>query len=188
MATTPSKLPIFRSRTLQNYMRNKEKSVLPRFVTPPVFVFSWIILILLIGAGIAVWSDQIPSFIAGSGIILAASSADSQGDGATAAILLPASTRVYIRPGLPVQLQIGQTGPQLHRTIDTVNQNLLSPGAVHQQYEFTVADPSLVITVKLGSTISEHLYSGSPVQAQIRIGSQNLLALFPIMNNLLKGQ
>ena len=188
MATTTSKLLIFRSKTLQNYMRNKENSVLPRFVTPPVFAFSWIILILLVGAGIAVWSGQIPSYIAGSGIILAASSTDNQGDGATAAILLPGSTSIYIRPGLPVQLQIGQTGPQVHRTIDIVNQNLLSPGAVHQQYGFTVTDPSLVVTVKLGSTIPEYLYSGSPVHAQIRIGSQNLLALFPVVNNLLKGQ
>src|ERR1019366_120303 len=149
----PSKLPIFRNKTLQNYMRNREKSVLPRIVAPPVFALCWIVLILLIAAGIAVWSGQVPSYIAGAGIVLDANSSASQGNGSTAAILLPASASSYIRPGLPIQLQIGQSGPQLHRTIDTVNLHLLSPGEIHQQYGFTVTDPSLVVTVGLGSAI-----------------------------------
>jgi hypothetical protein len=183
----PSKLPIFRSKTVQNYMRNREKSVLPRIVAPPVFVLSWIVLIVLIVAGIAVWSGQVPSYIAGAGIILDANSMASQDGGATAAILLPASASSYIRPGLPIQLQIGQSGPQLHRTIDAVNQNLLSPGEIRQRYGFTIADPSLVVIVGLGSAVSERLYSGSPIQAQIQIGSQSLLVLFPVVNSLLKG-
>jgi hypothetical protein len=182
-----SKLPIFRSKTVQNYMRNREKSVLPRIVAPPVFVLSWIVLMVLIVAGIAVWSGQVPSYIAGAGIILDANSMASQDGGATAAILLPASASSYIRPGLPIQLQIGQSGPQLHRTIDAINQNLLSPDEIRQRYGFTVEDPSLVVIVGLGSAISEHLYSGSPIQAQIQIGSQSLLVLFPVVNSLLKG-
>ena len=189
MATTDtSKPPIFRSKTLQKYMQNREKSVLPRIVTPPIFACSWIVLMLLIAAGIAAWLGQVPSYITGTGVILDTNSVANQGNGATAAILLPASDISYIRSGLPVQIQIGQAGPQLHRTIDSVSQNLLSPGTVHQQYGFEVADPSLVVTVGLGSTVSESLYSGSPVQAQVQIGSQRLLALFPVINSLLKGQ
>ncbi len=188
MATATPKIQIFRSKTLQKYMQNREKSVLPRVVAPPIFAFSWIVLTLLIAAGIATWLGEVPSYITASGIVLDTNSAASQGDGATAALLLPASDSSYIRPGLPVQLQIGQAGPQVHRTINSVSQNLLSPVEVHQQYGFEVADPSLVVTVGLGSTISEHLYSGSPIQAQVQIGSQSLLALFPGVNSLLKGQ
>ena len=185
--TTTPKLPIFRSKTLQKYMQNREKSVLPRIVAPPVFAFSWIVLTLLIAAGIAAWLGQVPSYITGSGIILNTSSIAKQGDGATAAILLPANAISYIRPGLPVQIQVGQAGPQLHRIIDRVSQNLLSPGAVRQKYGFEVTDPSLVATVELGPTVSRYLYIGSPIQAQIQIGSQSLLTLFPGVDGLLKG-
>ncbi len=188
MATATPKLPIFRSKTLQKYMQNREKSVLPRIVAPPVFAFCWIVLILLITAGIVTWAGQVPSYITGSGIILDAGGAVHQSNGATAAILLPASDIAYIRPGLPVQIQIGQAGPQLHRTIGSVKRNLLSPGVVRQQYGFEVADPSLVVTVQLGPTISGQLYSGSPIHAQIQIGFHSLLALFPVVNSLLKGQ
>ena len=188
MATATPKIQVFRSKTLQKYMQNREKSVLPRIVAPPIFAFSWIVLTLLIAAGIAVWLGEIPSYITGSGIILGTNSTAHQIDGANAALLLPASDSSYIRPGLPVQLQIGQAGPQLHRTINSVSQNLLSPAEVRQQYGFEVADPSLVVTVALGPTISEQLYSGSPIQAQVQIGSQSLLTLFPVVNSLLKGR
>jgi hypothetical protein len=188
MATATPKIQIFRSKTLQKYLQNREKSVLPRFVAPPIFAFSWIVLTLLIAAGIAVWLGEVPSYVTGSGIILGTNGGANQGDGATAALLLPASDNSYIRPGLPVQLQIGQSGPQLQRTINSVSQNLLSPAEVRQQYGFEVSDPSLVVMVGLGSTISKQLYSGSPIQAQVQIGSQSLLTLFPVVNNLLKGQ
>jgi hypothetical protein len=184
MATSTSKIQIFRSKTLQKYTQNREKSVLPRIVAPPIFAFSWIVLTLLIAAGIVTWLGEVPTYITGSGIILDT----NQGDGATAAFLLPVGDSSYIRPGLPVQLQIGQAGPLLHRAINSISQNPLSPAEVHQQYGFEVTDPSLVVTVGLGSTISEHLYSGSPIQAQVQIGSQSLLALFPVVNILLKGQ
>jgi len=185
--TAPPKLPIFRSKTLQNYMQNREKSVLPRIVAPPVFAFSWIVLMLLIAAGIAVWLGQVPSYVTGSGIILDTSGTARQGDGAIAAILLPANAISYIRPGLRVQIQVGQAGPQLQRSIGGVSQKLLSPGAVQQKYGLEVTDPSLVATVALGSTVSRQLYVGSPIRAQILIGSQSLLTLFPGTNGLVKG-
>jgi hypothetical protein len=189
MATvTPTKLPIFRSKTLEKYMQNREKNVLPRIIAPPVFVFNWIVLVLLIASSIAVWQGQIPVYITGSGVILDTSRIAHQGDRATAAILLPANAIAYIRPGLPVQVQVGQAGPLLHRTIDQVGQNLLSPDEVRKRYGFEVTDPSLIATVELGSAVSRHLYVGSPIRAQIQIGSQSLLTLFPGIHGLWKGQ
>jgi len=127
MASTTPKTQIFRSKTLQKYMQNREKGVLPHIVAPPIFVFSWIVLTLLIAGGIAVWLGEVPSYITGSGIVLGTNSTATQANGAIAALLLPASAGASIRPGLPVQLQIGQAGPQLHRTINSISKNLLSP-------------------------------------------------------------
>jgi hypothetical protein len=186
MATASPKHSIFRSKTVQKYIQNREKSVLPRIATPPVFVCLWITLVLLIVAGIVVWFGQVPEYITGSGVVLDSSASAQLSEEATAIILFPASEASLLRVGLPAQVQIGQTGPLVDQSVDVVNQHLLSPSEVHQQYGLQVADPSLVVTVQLGPTVSQSLYAGSLVQAQIQIGSQSLLSLFPIFNNLLK--
>lgn len=179
---------IFRDKAVQKYIRNREKSVLPRVVTPPVFIFCWLILTLLIAAGIAVWLGQVPLYITGVGIVLDQNLSTHQTGTTVAVIFLPASDASHLRTGLPIQLQIGQSGPVLHTAIDTVNQTLLSPEQVRQQYEFQVAGPSFVAVTSLGSTIPQHLYAGSLVQAQIQIGSESLLSLFPVLNGLLNIQ
>ncbi|MGZ3630490.1 MAG: hypothetical protein ACXVDN_22895 [Ktedonobacteraceae bacterium] len=186
MATGAPKGSIFRSKTVQKYTQNREKSVLPRVVTPPVFVLCWIILGLLTAAGITAWSGQVPLYVAGSGVILNQSTSTNQSNGATAAIVLPASDVSNVRVGLPIQVHIGQSGPSLNRAVDSIGQNLLSPSQIQQKYGLGVAEPSLVVTVGLGAAIPESLYAGSLVQAQVQIGSQSLLSLFPVFNNLLK--
>ncbi len=48
---------IFRSEARQRYVQNQEKMVLPRLVSPRVFVYLWILALLLTVAGsiIALW-------------------------------------------------------------------------------------------------------------------------------------
>lgn len=184
MPTPASKNSIFRSKSVQKYLQNREKSILPRIVAPPVFILCWIILTLLIAAGIVIWMGQVPLYVTGQGIILNQQASAHQGDEATAAVLLPASDISHLRIGLPVKLQIGQTGPLLNRTIDAIGQDLLSPSEIRQQYGFSVIEPSFLVTVGLGSTVPGGLYAGSLVQAQIQIGSQSLLSLFPVLNSL----
>jgi hypothetical protein len=48
---------IFRSEARQHYIQNQEKVVLPRLVSPQVFVYLWILALLLMVAGfiIALW-------------------------------------------------------------------------------------------------------------------------------------
>ncbi len=58
-----SKRTIFRSKALQHYAASRQKDVLPRLVSPPVFVFFWILLGLLLVAGITAWLAQVPTYI-----------------------------------------------------------------------------------------------------------------------------
>jgi hypothetical protein len=187
MATAAPKRSIFRGKALQKYVQNQEKTVLPRIVAPPVFLFCWILLIILIAAGLVAWWGQVPFYVTGPGVILDGSVLPGQGnDEAVAVVVLPASVSGNIRVGLSTQVHIGQAGPQLTCTVDAVNANILSPSQIHQQYGLTVTDPSEVISIKLGSGIPRHTYAGSPVQAQIHIGSQRLLSFFPLFHDLLK--
>ena len=100
-------------------------------------------------------------------------------------------TKFILRPqklifGQQLTIQVGQSGLQVNRTIDSISQDLLSPSDVHQNFGLEVSGPSLAVTVGLGPNIPARLYAGSLIQAQIQVGSQSVLALFPVVNSLLK--
>ena len=38
---------IFRARAMQHYLHRQERDILPRLVSPPLFLFLWIVLVLL---------------------------------------------------------------------------------------------------------------------------------------------
>ncbi len=178
---------IFRNQALQKYRGNREKSVLPRFVAPPVFLFFWILLLIFIGAGLLVWLGQIPAYVTGSGMVLDPDSSVTGGSSEAAAIIfVPYSSSMHLRPGLPVLLRIGTTGLQLTSTITAVEPQIFSPSEVRQRYSLGIADPSLAVVVALGSQISVSVYAGSPVNAQIEVGSRRFLSLFPGVDTLLK--
>lgn len=184
MTPTGPKRSIFRSKTIQAYIQNREKSVLPRLIAPPVFALCWAILILLIFAGIVIWNGKMPVYITGSGVISGSSVLPQQSDEATAIVLFPLSNVSRLQKGLPVQVQLGQSGLVLNGHVITVSQQPLSPDQIQQQYRFEVAGPSIVVTAGLGHAISASLYAGSHVQAQLQVGSQSLLSLFPVINSL----
>ena len=64
------KASIFRQKAIQKYRESREKTVLPRFIAPPVFFLFWILLMLFFGAGLLVWFGQVPAYVTGSGVVL----------------------------------------------------------------------------------------------------------------------
>jgi hypothetical protein len=186
MATATPKRSIFRNKALQKYVQGREKSVLPRFVAPPVFALFWIILAALTGAAGVAWLGQVPLYASGSGVILSKGIAMGRGDDeAIAVILLPATYSGQLRTGSSVQLQIGTAGPLLMRTVDTSDPTILSPSEVRRRYGLEVLEPSLAATVRLGPALPSRLYAGSTVHAQVQVGSRRLLSLFPLFSALL---
>lgn len=187
MPKNPSKHSIFRGKALQTYIQNQEKSVLPRVVAPPVFLLCWLLLMILLVSGFIAWLGRVPVYVAGSGMIPASPMLSAQGsDEAVAFIPLPMTETAYVHAGFPAHIQIGQSGPQLNCLVTDVSPAVLSPSEIQQQYGLIVTDPSKVIAIRLGSTISRRVYAGSLVHVQIQVGSQRLLALFPVFNSVLK--
>jgi hypothetical protein len=191
---TASKRTIFRDKALPHYEQSRNKTVLPRYVSPPVFVFLWVLLGLLAIAGVAAWLGQVPTYVAASGIILEPSSTTQQGSAeAVVVIFVPATPSLTLRPGLPVQLQIGSTGPQLATTIATVTPGVISPSEARAQYALggvaaaVITQPSVAVTARLGPGISAQVYAGSIVSAQVQVGTQSVLSLLPGLGSLFGG-
>jgi hypothetical protein len=190
MATT--KRTVFRARALRYYAQSWERVTLPRFVAPPVFIFLWILLGLLFAATLLAWLGQFPTYASGSGLVLDQGLTTSNGgDEAMAAIFLPASPSLTLRTGLPVQVQIGSTGPQLNTKIATVETSVMSPSAIRQRYHLTgalaavITQPSIILTVQLGSGVPVKMYAGSLVTAQVQVGTERVLSLLPGLSQMI---
>lgn len=185
-----SRRTMFRDKALQYYTQSREKDILPRFVTPPVFLFLWMLLVLLLAAAVLAWLGQVPTYVTGSGVVLSQVSKDG---GAVSVIFLPATPSLHVQPGLPVRLQVGATGPVLSTTVATVDDAVISPAQARQRYKLTgdlasvITQPSIVITAMLGASTPAKTYAGSTVSAQAQVGSRRVLSLLPGIGSLIGG-
>jgi len=183
--------PLFREHAWQHYLQKREKDILPHFVSPPIFVCAWILFCLIVVVGLIAATQRVPIEVDGSGIVLAQEYNDASGsDRGTALLFLPASEARQVHVGERSQLQIGLTGPSYTTTIAQVEPGLLSPNDIYKRYGLncsampTITEPSVVVHVKLAPSLSSHLYAGSPVRAQVQIGTQRILSL-PGLNDLI---
>jgi len=185
---TSKQRTIFRNKALQYYAQSREKNVLPRVVAPPVFLFMWILLGLLLIAMLLAWESQVPTYAAGSGVVL---NQGIKGDEAVAVVFLPATLSLRVRTGLPIQVQIGSTGPRLTSTIATIEPGVLSPSQARQRYALNgdlalvITQPSIAVTVELGPDVSTQMYAGSVVGAQVQVGTRRVLSLLPGIGQLM---
>ena len=190
-----NKRTIFRNKALHYYVQSREKDVLPRFVAPPVFIFLWVLLGLLLVATLLAWLGRVPTYVTGSGVILnSQGSAQQAGNGeATAIIFLPAtsSSSLKVRAGMAILLQVGTAGPALHGKIATVEPEVMSPSEARTKYSLNgslalaITQPSIAVSVKLGPGLPAQKYTGSIVGAQVQVGSRSVLSLLPIIGQLI---
>lgn len=62
---------LFRESALKHYMQKREKDVLPRLISTPMFVGLWVLLFVFIGVGALVSFGEVPVFANGPGVVLA---------------------------------------------------------------------------------------------------------------------
>lgn len=172
---------------MQHYLQSREKTILPLFVAPPVFAFYWLLLGIFLMSGFVAWFGQVPLYASGPGLISTQSPSTENQHSAqvSALIFLPVSSSSHPQSGWPALVQVSPTASPLNGTVDMIRPGVLSPSEVQKQYSFKVSTAVIVVSVKL-AVQNMSLDTGSPVSGQIQVGSQHLLALFPILNALLK--
>src|SRR5437588_8322611 len=117
---------IFRQSALTAYKRGREKDVVPRLISWPIIVCLWLLLGVLIAVGFLAWYVQVPTYVGGSGIILARGDMPEYG-GTVAVVFLSPVQSAHVRIGLPVDVQIGSAGVHVRGTIAKVEPGIMSP-------------------------------------------------------------
>lgn len=190
-----SKRSIFREKALQHYAASRQKEVLPRLISPPVFVFFWLLLALLLVASLAAWLAHVPTYVVAAGVVLDRGIVQGQqaNDETTAVVFVPASHASQVHVGQPILLQIGATGTPLTYKVERVVPGILSPNEARRRYGLdnttspTITGPSMVLMISLGPAFPAQQYAGSPVSAQLQIGSQRVLSLLPGLGQWIGG-
>ena len=176
---------LFRAQALEQYAKSREKDVLPRTVAPPVFLFLWMLLGLLVTATVLAWQTHVPTYALASGVLV-----QQPGGGTMAVVFVPASPPPAVQVGQPVTVRLAVTGRQLNATIATVEPGVMTPEAARTQYQLTgnlmlvITQPSVVVTVNLGSAVLAALFAGSSLSAQVQVNSRSVISLLP---DLLQG-
>lgn len=181
--TTPRR-SIFRDSAMKHYIQRQEKDVLPRLVSPAVFTYFWILLGLLLIAGCVAWWGKVPTYVAGSGVLLAqegpSSSKQPQG---LVLIFLPANHPLQLEIGLPVQLRIDATGLHFSGQIEKIEPGIVSPLEARKHYALNadvaqvITQPSIVLIARIETLLPARLYAGSIMSAHVQSGFRSVFSL-----------
>src|SRR5579885_2489792 len=163
---------IFRQRAIAKYVQRQERQVMLRQISPPVFGFLWLLLLLLVGAGVFVWSMQVPLFIQSKGIVV--------------------QQKAKLKVGQPVRVMIASTTVTFTGVIEHIEAGAMSPAAINAQFHVQIpqtqasSGPYIVATVPVGSATQTQVHPGSICQAQVQTGSANVFSLLPGFSNFPK--
>ena len=184
---------LFREDAMKRYMQRREKDIFPHLVSPPVFVCAWLLFGLLLLAGLVAWWGEIPTFVDGSGILLAQRQTSLSNESPSILVFLSPLYVSKMHVGLPVHLQIGADGSEILGKVEQVEPGIVSPADARKRYALDsgeaqiITQPSVVIVVTPHQKLSARLYAGSLVHAQVQVGSRRVLSLFPGLDRLIGG-
>ncbi|GCE23816.1 hypothetical protein [Dictyobacter kobayashii] len=193
--TQQKKRPLFREHALQHYMQRRENDILPRIVSPPVFLFVWLLFGIVLASGIMAWLERVPVYVNGTGIVVESEhKINAQQSEVNALVFIPVNAINHVRPGSHGLIQLGSaTGGYFNSTVTSLEPLVLSPEAIQTHYMLScsaaqqITEPSVAVHVKVLMPANDHVFNGTLLQARIQIGTQRVLALLPILDRLIGG-
>lgn len=181
--------PIFRREALSHLVQGQEKSVLPRFIRPRTFLCLWILLGLLIVAGVLAWAAQVPVYASGVAVVT-----ESKGK-LNLVVLVPPESSAKLSVGQTVWVRWPAAREPARTRLTHVEPRIQSPADVRKRFELSSetvqravvvawADPEGVIPATRDLPAVTHL--GSTVQVDVEIGSRRALSLLPFVGEALR--
>jgi hypothetical protein len=182
---------IFRQRAVEKHIQKRERHVILRLVSPPMFVFLWALLVLSIAGGVLVWTIQEPVVVQGKGVVVQQNAANTKtAQKIIVLLLLPTDQQAKLKVGQPVRITIG-SNIIFNSTINQVENDVMSPTAISSKYTAqaaplaqTLAGPAVVATAAVEPMSQAQTYLGSQCQAQIQIGSESIVSMLPGSDNV----
>jgi hypothetical protein len=182
-----SKRSLFREHAFQAYIQRRERDILPRVISPSMFVFLWVCLgIILAVVGMSWWA-KVPTFARGSGVVVTSTKQAAGTNETVALVYFPAEYRSHLNAGMSSKVELATGQSTSTASIIQQRMDMLTPERVQQTYNLSCSpalttlittQPSVPVEMKLN--VRSYVSPGTPVQALVQTGSQRVLQLLPL--------
>lgn len=183
-------ISIFRADAARRYSASQEKTVLPRLISPPVFLCLWMLLGLLVMGGGVSWFTQVPVYVSCPAVVVdwRHSSPSVEGDTAVVAFV-PLESMSRVRGGQKLFVQWDAEGGRFSQLVSFVAPHIISPDAAHRQFALNataalaITRPSAVAVARLEMIPAgppAAAYVGGVYQVDIEVGARRLISLLPL--------
>lgn len=192
--TQQRKRPLFREHALQQYMNRRENDILPRIVSPPVFLIAWILFGLVVICGLLACVERVPVFVHSSGVAqVGEQKINAQQSYVNVLIFVPVNNSAQVRTGVPGRVKFSSSDQNFNGTITNVDRSVLSPVAIRKQYLLACnavpdePEPSIAAHMRVVVPSDMAAMNGVLTQVQLQTGSQRLLDVLPVVHSLRGG-
>lgn len=185
-----SERSIFRESAIKRYHERQEQGVLLHVAYPPALIFFGVFLLLLLSASGFVWSIQVPILVQGQGVLVEQQIAGPDTMAVVAVLFLSPNQLTNLHMGQPALVSIGPTPINVSGTVERVDPTIISPDQARSRFNLqgglaqVITGPSITVIISIGLAASNQIYAGSLCNAQIQTGSQSVLSLLPVFNQL----
>ena len=175
-----AKRQLFRTQALEHYARNRQRDVLPMFITPPTFLFLWCFLLITGSATFFAWQEHVPVYAQVLGIILVPAKGSP-----TALLFAPPGSTSDITVGQTLPFQVSATGQQLRGSVTSIDARSTSPEEARARYTLTgdaqwlITRPATVVHLTLTPQGAAQFVDHLSISAQVQVGSRSLLTMLP---------
>jgi hypothetical protein len=184
---------IFRASAVQRYQYRYDKAVLPKFIRPNLFLFTWAIFGLLIVAGIGIWLTPVPITLSGTAVVVMNWDKNDQAvsDEVALVVLFPASEADHLSEGTEIVVDFRGEGGYSRSRIMALQPGILSPEEARQQFSLVSGSTPLlngpVLAViapfePINSDLPDSAYVGTAYEAWAVAGTQRALFLLPFIS------
>lgn len=176
---TNSPRSIFREDAVRRYLEGREKSILPRLVSPRTFIYLWLLLGLLSVSSFIAWFTKVPMYASGKAIVVRLSN-----QRIVVATFFEPQHLSSLRKTKKLFLNFDARS-ELTTAILAVEPEIISPDTIQKRFALKqIARPSAVAIAQL-KPIPENLpataYLGSVGHAKAEVGSQRIISLLPLI-------
>lgn len=184
---TNPKGSIFRTEAVRRYVESQERSVLPRLVSPPTFLYLWSLLGLLAASTAIAWSVKIPSYISGSAAVTRLRS-EGRSSQPVAVAFFPPQYLSKLQASQKLFLKLDRPG-ESRLKLSILSVQILSPKAIQKQFALnpSIDEPAVAVIASWELAPSElplTAYLGTSGRAEVEIGTERVISLLPMLPEL----
>lgn len=183
---------IFRKEAIEQYIREQENKVLPKFVSTRLFLFIWAVFGVLSCLGLWLCFAEVPLFVSGWGVIVGQEEWDScKGTETCIVAFFPPGihSRLVAGKSLMIRTKDSRLGPK--RMIVIVESEVLSPANIRKRYHPKMGgkplptQTSAVTLCRLNDPthdMGNDLFSEEAFEVRIDAGTRRIASFLPVLD------